>query len=362
MTTNWLVYTLALLIGASACSADNGAKASGHRPVDTADASTKGREASTNPGDTTTVRISAATGGMVTVGSAGLDIPAGSLSGDVEVTVAAVAPGSSLPDSKTLTGKLYDFGPDGTTFDPPATLMLPVETAPSSGQTAVVSWLDEKANAWVDLETKVSDGKASAPIPHFTKFIVRLRDAGAGPVDCSYAECGGDLVGTWAIASACIDDGKDAGASNNPFGSACPDAVYDVSIDATGTATFGSDKSFDLVLMGTPSITVKIPSTCLSNGALPFPDCATLAAALDKKGGVTCMGDTSTGCDCTGQGGSGTNQHETGTYSVDGNTFITTENTDAGGTKTGDPTSFCVSGNTLKVKGSDGTVINATRK
>ena len=53
----------------------------------------------------------------------------------------SVAPPSSLPDSKTLTGKLYDFGPDGTTFDPPATLSLPVETVPASGQTAVVSWL-----------------------------------------------------------------------------------------------------------------------------------------------------------------------------------------------------------------------------
>jgi hypothetical protein len=42
-------------------------------------------------------------------------------------------------------------------------------------------------------------------------------------------------------------------------------------------------------------------------------------------------------------------------------TFITKEDADSGGT-TGDPTSYCVSGNTLKVKSKDGSIINATRK
>lgn len=375
MKKNWLVCSLALLIGASACSGDK-ASGTGHPSGNTEDAATTSPEAGTKPdmkpgkpeagtkpgsADMVSVKISADKGGTVAIGSAGLDIPGGSLPGDVEVTVEAVAPPSSLPDTKSLTGKLYDFGPDGTKFDPPATLTLPVETAPGSGQTAVVSWLDEKSNTWVDLETTITAGKASAPIAHFTKFILRLKDAGAGPVDCSYTECGGDLTGTWSITAACIDDHKDAG-SSNPFGPACPDAVYDVAVDATGIVTFGSDKSFDIKLMASPAITIKIPGACLTNGALPFADCGTLAKALDKDGGVACTANTSTGCDCTGQGGTGTSQHKTGTYAVDGNTFTTTEDLDSGGTKTGDPTSFCVSGNSLKVKSNDGTIINAVRK
>jgi hypothetical protein len=307
------------------------------------------------------VKVSADKGGTVSLGAAALDIPAGSLSGDTEVTLEKVTPGSDLPDSKSVTGMLYDFGPDGTMFDPPATLALPVEGTAASGQTAVVSWLDEKAGAWVDLDTKVTDGKASAAIAHFTKFVVRFRDSGSAPVDCSFSACGGDVVGNWTITSACVDDHKDAGTSN-PFGPACPQAALDVALDATGTATFRSDGTYATSIMGTPMISLTVPSSCLTNGSLPVADCASLAKALDKDGGATtCTGDKATGCTCTGKVGNFGGDHSMGTYTVSGNTLTTTKDIDSG-TKTGDPAPYCVSGNVLKIRGGDGTIIIATKQ
>jgi hypothetical protein len=307
------------------------------------------------------VKVSADKGGTVSLGTAALDIPAGSLSGDTQVTLEKVKPGAALPDSKSVTGMLYDFGPDGTTFDPPAALSLPVEGTPASGQTAVVSWLDEKSGSWVDLDTKVTDGKASAAITHFTKFVVRFRDSGSATVDCSFAACGGDIVGDWTITSVCVDDKKDAGTSN-PFGPACPQASLDVALDASGTAVFRSDGTYATSLSGTPMITLTVPSSCLVGGSLPVPDCAALAKALDKDGGATtCTGDKTTGCTCTGKAGKFSGDHSMGTYSVSGNMLTTTKDIDSG-THTGDPAPYCVSGNMLKVRGGDGSIIIATKK
>ena len=91
-------------------------------------------------------------------------------------------------------------------------------------------------------------GKASAAIAHFTKFVVRFRDSGSAAADCSFSACGGDIVGNWTIASACVDDGKDAG-SGNPFGAACTQASLDVALDASGTVMFRSDGTYATSLM-----------------------------------------------------------------------------------------------------------------
>jgi hypothetical protein len=49
-----------------------------------------------------------------------------------------------------------------------------------------------------------------------------------------------------------------------------------------------------------------------------------------------------------------------GTYAVSGNMLTTTKEIDSG-THTGDPAPFCVSGNMLKVRGGDDTLIIATK-
>jgi hypothetical protein len=134
----------------------------------------------------TSVMISAAAGGTVTLGSASLMIPGGSLGADTTITVATTSPAYSLPAQDTLTGKVYDFGPDGTAFSAPATLTLPVTGSPTGGASTVISWLDTTTDAWVDATTTVSGGMASAPVSHFTSFIVRFAGGGLDTRDGTY--------------------------------------------------------------------------------------------------------------------------------------------------------------------------------
>src|SRR5687767_2532737 len=73
------------------------------------------------PGDEVSETIDAAEGGEVRATGAGVDIPAGALSEDVEITI-MVLDKEDLPDSDNIASAVYDFGPDGTTFDEPVTL------------------------------------------------------------------------------------------------------------------------------------------------------------------------------------------------------------------------------------------------
>ncbi|MDX1618202.1 MAG: hypothetical protein R3224_05415, partial [Balneolaceae bacterium] len=51
-----------------------------------------------------------------------LDIPSGSLSSEVTFTI-----GETTSHPGNAVGTVYDIGPDGTLFDPPATLILEYE-------------------------------------------------------------------------------------------------------------------------------------------------------------------------------------------------------------------------------------------
>ena len=119
-------------------------------------------------------RVIAAQGGTVTAGGATLTIPPGALSQDTTITVTITSPGSSLPDSSTIRGSVFDLGPDGTTFITPATLTLPMDATPAANERAVISFLDPIANQWVDVASTVTGGHISAPISHFTRFAAGL--------------------------------------------------------------------------------------------------------------------------------------------------------------------------------------------
>ncbi len=111
-------------------------------------------------------------GGMVQADGAQVFIPAGALSGDVEITIERVDP-STLPDPANSLGDAYDFGPDGTQFSAPVTITLPLLAAPANGQTAVMSWLDSSSQ-WVDIGSETFGFREiSAQIDHFTPFNPR---------------------------------------------------------------------------------------------------------------------------------------------------------------------------------------------
>ena len=92
--------------------------------------------------DSRSTAIVAALGGTVIAGDATLVIPAGALREDTTISVSISAPSPSLPQSATVGGKVYDFGPNGTTFSTPATLTLPLVGTPAANERAVISYLD----------------------------------------------------------------------------------------------------------------------------------------------------------------------------------------------------------------------------
>jgi hypothetical protein len=277
-------------------------------------------------GEKVSVDVSAEAGGEVEVGAAKLTIPAGALAEDTTITAESKSP-SGLPDSATLTGLQYDFGPDGLTFLAPVTLELPVGTVPS-GKEAVISWLDESTNTWHDETTTAAAGKVSADIMHFTTFIVRFRDAGA--VDCSFASCGGDVVGTWDIQGVCVTLGEE-----NPFEQSCPTATIELVVDGNGTVTFNADLTYSVTINLTGDMTIVFPAACVTGA----PSCDGLLG--DE---FTCTGSPSSGCTCV-QALNQVNENG-GTYATAGSQ-ITFHNT--GDPEPQAPSDYCVADTQLKV-------------
>ncbi len=288
--------------------------------------------------DSTEALITAATGGAVTLDDgAGVNVPAGALAADTTLTIESTEP-AGLPDAAGLRGLLYDFGPNGTTFLMPVALTLPKPGAPAAGETIVLSWLDETSNTWVDLPTTVSGDTVTAPVDHFTRFIVRFRP-GALPGECEFTACGGDAVGTWTLDSACVD------IDDNPFAEQCPTATFTIELTgATGSLEIGGDASYTVDFHFTGALSYTLPAAC----GVPA-NCADMS---DAENGTTCAvaagGD---GCTCTQPITDDNQVPETGTYTTDGNT-ITTTSSEAGSTPS--VAEYCVDGNVLKVRFSSG--------
>ncbi len=315
---------LALMLGAAVagCSSDGG------------DKDTSGTAAE----DSVTVAISAAEGGEVKLGKAALNIPAGALAEDLEVTLDAKKPASSLPDQGSLKGLSYDFGPDGTTFEKPVELTLPLVGTPGDGEQAVISWYDEAAKAWQDLPATVSGGVITAEVEHFTLFIVRFKGVAVGAFDCGFTACSGEgIEGTWAMAGACIDTGKD----ENPFAKieGCQDAIFDVGVDASGEVTFEAGTfTYDWTFTG--MLNLEISSACLT----AVGQGATCEEwKLDDQ--VNCATTKSGSCSCTGPAGDPSVSAGTGTYTVDGSTISFMEEGDT----EPDVQEICVKGDEAKV-------------
>lgn len=323
-----LAFVLAL--GAPACSSS-----------DSGDDDSSNNNATGETPGSTSAEITAADGGDVELGKAKLSIPGDALADDTTVTVESAKPSSSLPDASSLSGLVYDFGPNGTEFTKPVALTLPLAAKPGSGKEAVIAYLDEETNAWEDLATTVGADGVNAEIMHFSKYVVRIRNTGnpdgGGEVECTFTPCGGDPTGVWQVATACITG---TGDSESPFGDKCPEGTADVDVNVDGTLTIADGRyTWNLMLKG--DIALHIPASCvdsLSDGN------ATACTDFEGDDGErSCTGSLAAGCTCT-QPGEVETQISTGTLEVSGNEFVGTED----GEEPGNPSEFCVKGNSLK--------------
>jgi len=142
-------------------------------------------------------RIEAAKGGTVSYDSVTLDIPAGALAKDTEITV-TVVDGSTLPDAKLLAGDVYDLGPDGTQFLKPVTLTFDLGDAQlAKDDVPTMGYLEKNGWRWLD-DSAWRDGKVVATTTHFTRFGVVRRTASVAPapVDDAGTHGGADASAT----------------------------------------------------------------------------------------------------------------------------------------------------------------------
>ncbi|MEZ0325535.1 MAG: hypothetical protein ACAH95_06495 [Fimbriimonas sp.] len=129
-------------------------------------------EAAITPGENL---INAAIGGKVIVGTATLTIPPGSLSQDTGITAAAATGLPAPPAGKAvLPGSAYTFGPDGTAFDPPATLSIAYGEARGAMATPPAIY-QVQGNQWVAVQGSQFDGvanKVTAPLAHLSTYAI----------------------------------------------------------------------------------------------------------------------------------------------------------------------------------------------
>jgi hypothetical protein len=114
--------------------------------------------------------VKASTGGTLYLGEFKFYIPPGSLAKDTMISIA-------------MTSDKYiqmDFGPDGTQFNPPATMTVTYATAnlknlkPSN---LSISWFDTTKNQWINLGGSVNQSTmtVSVPVTHFTEYTLSTR-------------------------------------------------------------------------------------------------------------------------------------------------------------------------------------------
>lgn len=293
--------------------------------------------------DTASEEVTATEGGEVALDDgAAVNIPAGALTDDTEISIESSEPAANLPDFDSIQGLAYEFGPDGTTFDVPVELTLPLVGTPGADEEAVVSWLNTETDQWEDLDTTSARGTVTAETTHFTLFVVRFKGVAADAVTCDFEACtGGEIVGNWNIAGACIDFA-------NPFEEFCADSTFEADTEFTGSINFKSDGTYTSNITTGGNLHIILPASCVTqlSGGQTAP-CTELGIfdGGDGGGGGTCTGDTATGCDCTGPI-DGETKEETGTYTVDGTTLSlqAPDDTDL------DVSEICISGNNLKAQ------------
>ena len=306
------------------------------------------------------VMIKAAEGGAVSVGAAALTIPKGALSADTKISI-KVESKKGRPDEEHVLLDVYDFGPDGTTFNAPVTLAFDVSKVEMpTGGTAKIAW--QNGDKWETLPTTIANGMATAPTTHFTPYtlVFVLDDDGdivqvGGQCGADFEACGGDIAGTWSYTGACttippdlLGSGSDSG--ENPFAACSEQPKVEFTLDITGTVTFGAAGEFSVDQTVTTSGGVTVPLSCIME--LGADSCDALQVPVSEDGKSCVLVD----------GSDQEPQHDTttGTYTAEGSKLTISEEGD-----TEPDTSvieYCVKGDTLSVRitEDEGTVVEYT--
>uniref|UniRef100_A0A7C2EJG5 S-layer homology domain-containing protein n=1 Tax=Ammonifex degensii TaxID=42838 RepID=A0A7C2EJG5_9THEO len=147
-----------------------------------------------------------------------LGIQEKALKGDTEITVkeltAAGAAGAvpAAPAGYRQVSPLYDFGPDGVTFEIPATLILKVVLSPLiKPENLALAWYDRAHGRWVAVPAVVdaTQGLVLAKLRHFTAYAVFARLPQKSFTDVTPASSGWAREAVERLAGAGIVAGAD---------------------------------------------------------------------------------------------------------------------------------------------------------
>jgi hypothetical protein len=284
------------------------------------------------------VEISADDGGEIETQGASINIPGGALGDDTEVTLEVILP-TDQPEAEKLVSLIYDFGPDGTTFEKPVELTIELNKTLPEGMDAKMAWLDEDADKWVPLEDSEVDGTTvTATTTHFTMFAIVLTAAGQTGGMCDAFEewdaCGGDVEGTWEFSLGCANVGDGLA---DAFGE-CPGLVATIGLDVSGTVTFEDDGTYAMDLTREAQIELALPTSCLMGGTMcsdyaDFSDGA--SAELDGDVCNISFGEPAEAAE------------QMGTFELEGSTLALM---DSEATEPADFDEYCVEGNTITVR------------
>ncbi|MCC6747101.1 MAG: hypothetical protein IT371_05535 [Deltaproteobacteria bacterium] len=281
-----------------------------------------------------TTRVTSSTGGKVATkdGKTTLDIPAGALPADTDITVTPKAQGT---DTATA---IYDFGPDGLKFTKPVKLAIKYDgAAPPTGKKLVLAWKD--AGKWTPVAgSSFAGGMVSGDIEHFTEYTAIITDEGVvvtsscSDVAKNFKPCGGSPVGAWKFTDVCFEQQV----LPNPFPT-CVGAKWSAVVNWNGTFTVtGDGKAVADLKESAVNYSLEVPTSCMAEKT-----CASLGTSMLK--GATCV-DVTGGCKCTGSSVTGQPKVENSTWTVDGTTLVMTTTGDQPKTTR---TPFCVSGNQM---------------
>jgi hypothetical protein len=303
------------------------------------------------PTDSVSKSITAATGGTVALGTkASVNIPAGALGTDVDVSVKEY-PKAGQPDAANLGSNVFDFGPDGTKFNRPVTLTLEFKGTVPEGKKATIAFL--KSDKWEVLaDSKVADGKVVASTDHFTPFVIFFDLATGGQTEgtCGgdFTACGGNVVGKWTYSAACLTIDP----SKLPTGG-CPGSGFGFELDVVGTVEFTADGKFTVDSVNKQTQIQKQPKSCLPGGGLA--SCEDVFKPKPEEGKTT---EEIDGVCYVREVKADQKIDTTGTYTTSGNNLtFTGEEQQGGGSKTAVIT-YCVDGNKMTIRQeNDGTVV-----
>jgi hypothetical protein len=290
--------------------------------------------------------VSAEDGAVIDTEGAEIDIPGGALSEDTEVTVEVILP-TGQPDADKLASLIYDFGPDGTTFEMPVELTIEFTKSVPEGMEAQMAWLDEDAEKWMPLaDSRVVGETIVATTTHFTKFAIVLsategQTAGSCEDFDDFEPCGGDVAGTWEFTLACADLTLASIFGENNEIATCDGVTLAANVDISGTATFEEGGAYDSEIERDIDLQIELPLACLPAGATcaAFEGDGTDGMTVTEADGV-CMLSNNPPAET---------QTEMGTYELEGDTLIMTQ----AGEEADEPSEYCVEGNTITVRSID---------